>query len=157
MKSLFEVWNLNDLTGFPRFFIALLSNSFLFNALATGNFKVLKDALWHLILPCLAVGTIPLCITARMTRSSLLEVLGQDYIRTARAKGLVDKLVIQKHAMRNAWIPIVTIIGLEVGGLLSGAVLTETVFALPGVGTALVAISSRVTIRWYRVSPSWWR
>lgn len=139
VKSLFEVWNLNDLTGFPRFFIALLSNSFLFNALATGNFKVLKDALWHLILPCLAVGTIPLCITARMTRSSLLEVLGQDYIRTARAKGLVDKLVIQKHAMRNAWIPIVTIIGLEVGGLLSGAVLTETVFALPGVGTALVA------------------
>ena len=73
-----------------------------------------------------------------MTRSSLLEVLGLDYIRTARAKGLVASKVISKHAMRNAMIPIVTIIGIETGGLLSGAVLTETVFALPGVGTMLV-------------------
>jgi peptide/nickel transport system permease protein len=90
------------------------------------------------------VGTIPMATIARMTRSSLLEVLGQDYIRTARAKGLVYTLVIRKHALRNALIPIVTVIGLETGALLSGAVLTETVFTLPGMGTALVtAIQSR--------------
>jgi len=85
-----------------------------------------------------------MAVIARMTRSSLLEVLGLDYIRTARAKGLIERLVISKHAMRNAMIPIVTIIGIETGSLLSGAVLTETVFALPGVGTSLVnAILSR--------------
>jgi len=84
------------------------------------------------------VGTIPMSIIARMTRSSLLEVLGLEYVRTARAKGLVARKVISKHAMRNAMIPIVTIIGIETGSLLSGAVLTETVFALPGVGTMLV-------------------
>ncbi len=98
----------------------------------------------HLILPAIAVGTIPLAIIARMTRSSLLEVLGQDYIRTARAKGVIYRKVISSHAMRNAMVPIVTIIGLETGALLSGAVLTETVFNLPGVGTALVqAIHAR--------------
>ena len=93
----------------------------------------------HLILPAVAVGTIPMSIIARMTRSSLLEVIGLDYIRTARAKGLVESKVIRKHAFRNALIPIVTIIGIETGGLLSGAVLTETVFTLPGMGTAMVA------------------
>jgi peptide/nickel transport system permease protein len=107
--------------------------------LITGNFEVLRDALWHLILPCVAVGTIPLSIIARMTRSSLLEVLGLDYIRTARAKGLRERVVVLKHAFRNAMLPIVTVVGLSVGGLLSGAVLTETVFALPGVGTQLVS------------------
>jgi peptide/nickel transport system permease protein len=91
-----------------------------------------------LILPSVAVGTIPMAIIARMTRSSLLEVMGLEYVRTARAKGLIERLVISKHAMRNALIPIVTIIGIETGSLLSGAVLTETVFSLPGVGTSLV-------------------
>lgn len=110
-----------------------------FNALITGNFEILRDALWHLILPCVAVGTIPLSIIARMTRSSLLEVLGLDYVRTARAKGLRERVVVLKHAFRNALLPIVTVVGLSVGGLLSGAVLTETVFALPGVGTQLVS------------------
>lgn len=124
--------------------VALASHSVVFNALITGNFEVLRDALWHLILPCVAVGTIPLSIIARMTRSSLLEVFGLDYIRTARAKGLRERVVILKHAMRNALLPIVTVVGLSVGGLMSGAVLTETVFALPGVGTQLVsAILSR--------------
>jgi peptide/nickel transport system permease protein len=99
---------------------------------------MIKDALWHLILPSLAVGTIPLAVIARMTRSSLLEVLGQDYVRTARAKGLVERLVISKHALRNALIPIVTIIGLETSALLTGAVLTETVFVLPGMGSSMV-------------------
>jgi peptide/nickel transport system permease protein len=124
--------------------VTFCSNSVIFNALITGNFMVLRDALWHLILPCVAVGTIPLSIIARMTRSSLLEVLGQDYIRTARAKGLTERVVIYKHALRNAMLPIVTIVGLSIGGLLSGAPLTETVFSLPGMGTQLVtAILSR--------------
>jgi peptide/nickel transport system permease protein len=84
------------------------------------------------------VGTIPLSIVARMTRSSMLEVLGQDYVRTARAKGLRERVVVLKHALRNALLPVVTVVGLNFGGLLGGAVLTETVFALPGVGTQLV-------------------
>ncbi|HEX7434948.1 MAG TPA: ABC transporter permease [Anaerolineaceae bacterium] len=132
------VWHLQNLTGLPRLVINFLSNSVIINSLLTGNFSTLRDAFWHLLLPSLAVGTIPLATVARMTRSSLLDVLGQDYIRTARAKGLVENLVISKHALRNALIPIVTVIGLETGALLSGAVLTETVFALPGMGTALV-------------------
>ena len=105
----------------------------------TGDWKIFWDSLKHLILPAVAVGTIPMSIIARMTRSSLLEVIGLDYIRTARAKGLVERKVISKHAFRNALIPIVTIIGIETGRLLSGAVLTETVFTLPGLGTAMVA------------------
>jgi peptide/nickel transport system permease protein len=144
LTPLAQTWHLQNLTGISRLFINFLSNSVVLHSLLTGKFDVLRNALWHLILPCMAVGTIPLAIIARMTRSSLLEVLGQDYIRTARAKGLVAQLVIYKHALRNALIPIVTIIGLETGALLSGAVLTETVFALPGMGTALVnAIQSR--------------
>ena len=114
------------------------------HSLIVGNGDVLRDALWHLILPSVAVGTIPLAIIARLTRSSLLEVMHQDYIRTARAKGLRERSVIMRHALRSALVPIVTIIGLQVGGLLSGAVLTETVFALPGIGTQLVtAIEAR--------------
>lgn len=144
IPPLAETYNLQNLSGLWGAIITFASNTVTFNALITGNFEVLRDALWHLILPCVAVGTIPLSIIARMTRSSLLEVLGLDYIRTARAKGLIERAVIFKHAMRNAMLPIVTIIGLSFGGLLSGAVLTETVFALPGVGTQLVsAIFSR--------------
>lgn len=144
LPTLMETYKLTNLTGFSGAVVTFASNTVTFNALITGRFDVLRDALWHLILPCIAVGTIPLSIIARMTRSSLLEVLGLEYIRTARAKGLVERTVIFKHALRNAIIPIVTVIGLSVGGLLSGAVLTETVFALPGVGTALVsAILSR--------------
>jgi peptide/nickel transport system permease protein len=119
--------------------VTFASNTVTFNALITGNFKIFGDAVWHLILPCLAVGTIPLSIIARMTRSAMLEVLGLDYIRTARAKGLLERSVILKHALRNALLPIVTVVGLSFGSLLGGAVLTETVFALPGVGTQLVA------------------
>jgi peptide/nickel transport system permease protein len=138
LTPLATVWHLEDLTGISKFFISMISNSTILNGLLTLNFSLLKDAFWHLILPCFAVGTIPLSVIARMTRSSLLEVLGQDYIRTARAKGLIQRLVIQRHALRNSLIPIVTIIGLETSALLSGAVLTETVFALPGMGTAMV-------------------
>ncbi len=144
MSPLDQAWGLENLTGISKFLLSLLSNSVILHSIIIGRFDVLKDAIWHLILPAVAVGTIPLAIIARMTRSSLLEVLGQDYIRTARAKGVIERTVVAHHAMRNALIPIVTIIGLQTGYLLSGAVLTETVFSLPGVGTELLtAILSR--------------
>jgi peptide/nickel transport system permease protein len=104
------------------------------NALLSANWGLLRDALMHLILPSVALGTIPMALIARMARSSMLEVLGQDYIRTARAKGLIQRVVVMKHAFRNALLPLVTVIGLSLGGLLGGAVLTETVFNLSGVG-----------------------
>ena len=138
LPPLTDTFHLPPLTGAAYALVTLASNTVTFNALITGHFEVFRDALWHLILPCAAVGTIPLSITARMTRSSMLEVLGQDYVRTARAKGLRERVVVLKHALQNALLPIVTIVGLSFGGLLSGAVLTETVFALPGVGTQLV-------------------
>jgi len=141
-------WNLEDAHGFLKFIVTIMSNSAIINSLVTQNWTALKDALWHLILPSIAVGTISLCIIARITRSSLLDILGQDYIRTARAKGLVERLVVVKHAMRNALIPVVTIIGLSTAQLLAGAVLTETVFSLPGMGTAMV---SAITARDYPV------
>jgi len=110
----------------------------------TGHWEILADVLKHLILPAAAVGTIPMAIIARMTRSSMLDVLGLDYVRTARAKGLRVRQVIMRHALRNAMLPVVTVIGLSMGGLLSGAVLTETVFNLAGVGRTLYeSISAR--------------
>lgn len=96
------------------------------------------DACKHLILPAVVLGTIPLAVMSRMTRSSVLEVLGEDYVRTARAKGLAGFRVVYVHALRNALIPIVTVIGLLVGSLLTGAVLTETIFSWPGIGRWLV-------------------
>jgi peptide/nickel transport system permease protein len=114
--------------------VSFLSNLVILNALITGNWTALGDAVKHLILPAIALGTIPMSIIARMTRSSLLEVLGLDYIRTARAKGLREIWVIFRHAMANAMLPVVTVIGLSLGSLLSGAVLTETIFGLSGVG-----------------------
>jgi peptide/nickel transport system permease protein len=89
----------------------------------------------HLVMPAVALGTIPMAIIARMTRSSMVEVLSQDYVRTARAKGLVQRSVIWKHALRNAMLPVITVVGLSFGGLLSGAVLTESIFAWSGVGS----------------------
>lgn len=138
MLPLDQAWGLGNLSGISQFVINFLSNSVIFHSLVLGKWDITLDALRHLILPSLAVGTIPLAIIARLTRSSLLDVLGQEYVRTARAKGLRERVVLLRHAMRNAMIPIVTIVGLQVGSLLSGAVLTETVFALPGVGTQIV-------------------
>ena len=138
MAPLIKTWGIKDPGGVAGFLLAFISNSAILNGLLSGNYALTLDALKHLILPALAVGTISLAVVARMTRSALLEVLGQDYIRTARAKGLKYGLVIRKHALRNALIPIVTIIGIQTGGLLSGAVLTETIFSLPGVGSRLV-------------------
>ncbi|MCL0078240.1 ABC transporter permease [Dehalococcoidia bacterium] len=97
-----------------------------------------RGTIWHLILPAITLGAASAAIFARMTRSSMLEVLHQDFITTARAKGLRERIVIYKHALKNALIPVVTIIGLRFGTLLSGAVLTETVFAWPGVGRLMV-------------------
>ncbi|MCC6799056.1 MAG: ABC transporter permease [Anaerolineae bacterium] len=106
----------------------------LVDALLSGNMKGFKDALEHLVLPTITLATVSLAITARITRSAMLEVLNQDYIRTARAKGLKARNIVMSHAFRNALLPIVTIIGLSLGRLLSGAVLTETIFSWPGVG-----------------------
>jgi peptide/nickel transport system permease protein len=139
LVPLAKIWHLENLTGMSKFLLQLVSNSAILNGILTGNITLVRDALWHLILPAIAVGTISLAVIARMTRSSLLEVLGQDYVRTARAKGLIERLVISRHALRNAMIPIVTIIGIQIGGLLGGAILTETIFSLPGVGSAMVS------------------
>ncbi|MCL4487175.1 MAG: ABC transporter permease [Chloroflexi bacterium] len=138
MPPLDQAWHLQNLAPLPHFFLDLVSNSVVLHSVLIGEFGVTWDAIQHLILPSAALGTIPLAIIARLTRSSLLDVLGQDYVRTARAKGLRERMILMRHAMRNALIPIITIIGLQVGLLLSGAVLTETVFLLPGVGTQLV-------------------
>ena len=132
-----QVWGLTGLGGLPRTILDFVSNMYVVNALLTLNFGLLVDALRHLILPAVAVGTIPLAIVARMTRSSLLEVLGLDYVRTARAKGLKERSVVVRHGMRNALLPVVTVIGLSLGGFLSGAVLTETIFNLTGMGKTL--------------------
>lgn len=130
-------WELAKDTFGAKFF-EFISNFYIFNALITGNWTIFIDALRHMVLPALAVATIPMAVIARMTRSSLLDVLGRDYVRTARAKGVPDNKVVRRHALGNAMLPVVTILGLQMGALLSGAVLTETVFGLAGVGRMLV-------------------
>ena len=140
-----QVWGLKvPAQGFLAAAVEFISRLNILNAILTGNWSLLGDALKHLILPAMALGTIPMALIARMTRSSMLDVLDQDFIRTARAKGLRKNKVILKHAFRNALLPLVTVIGLELGGLLGGAVLTETVFSLSGMGRTLYdAITAR--------------
>lgn len=115
-----------------------ITGLYLIDTLITGNFRGFGSAFVHLILPSVALGMYSMAIIARMTRSSMLDTLGQDYIRTARAKGIVEGKVIGKHALRNALIPVITVIGLQLGSLLGGAVLTETVFSWPGIGSYTV-------------------
>ena len=103
------------------------------------GFAPFLSALKHIFLPSIVMGTIPLAVTARMTRSSMLEVLGEDYIRTAKAKGVSKFMVIFKHAFRNALVPIVTVLGLMFGSIITGAILTETIFSWPGIGKWIVA------------------
>jgi len=114
--------------------LEVITNFYILDAILTHNWIALKDALWHLIMPAVTLSSIPMAIVARMTRSSMLEVLRQDYIKTAKAKGLSRFTVTFKHALRNALIPVVTTIGLQFGVALGGAILTETIFAWPGVG-----------------------
>jgi peptide/nickel transport system permease protein len=143
VPSLVEVWNVPEDSAVYGL-VSFLSNLYIFNGVVTGNLALAGDAAKHLILPTIALGTIPLALIARITRSSLLDVLGLDYTRTARAKGLTERLVVFRHAFRNALLPIVTVVGLSLGALLGGAVLTETVFGLTGVGRTLYdAITSR--------------
>ena len=142
MLILLFAWQLGwfPISGRLDFAIELqrVSNFYVIDALVTRNWAALTDALRHLVLPAVTLSTVPLAIIARMTRSSLLEVLRQDYVRTARAKGLAERRVVLAHALRNASIPVITVIGLNVGSLLGGAILTETIFAWPGVGRLVV-------------------
>jgi dipeptide transport system permease protein len=126
-KRLSDDYFVDEVTGF-MLIDTLLSDE-------KGSFL---NALHHLILPTIVLGTVPLAVTARMTRSAMLEVLGEDYIRTARAKGLGVYRIVAIHALRNALVPVVTVIGLQVGTLMGGAILTESVFSWPGIGKWLV-------------------
>lgn len=111
-----------------------VTNYVLIDSLITGNIEAFLNGLEHLLLPGIALATIPMAIIARMTRSSMLDVLQEDYVRTAHAKGLAERVVLFRHALKNAFLPVITIIGLQLGALLSGAVLTETIFSWPGIG-----------------------
>jgi peptide/nickel transport system permease protein len=115
------------------------TNFYILDGIVTRNWEATWDAIQHLILPAIALGSIPLAIIARITRASVLDVQNEDYVRTARAKGISARTVDSRHVLRNAMLPISTIVGLQVGLLLSGAILTETVFAWPGIGTWLQA------------------
>jgi peptide/nickel transport system permease protein len=120
------------------------TNFYVLDGIITQNWQATWDAMKHLILPAIALGTIPLALIARVTRASVLDVQNEDYVRTARAKGISRVTVERRHVLRNAMLPVATVIGLQVGLLLSGAILTETVFAFPGIGTWIQdAISNR--------------
>ena len=119
------------------------SGFMLIDSWLSGEPGAFRSALSHLVLPAIVLGTIPLAVIARMTRSAMLEVLREDYVRTARAKGLSPARVVFVHALRNALVPVVTVIGLQVGSLLGGAVLTETLFAWPGIGKWIVDAIAR--------------
>lgn len=141
----YEVYGISVVPATFKFYVLeFIANHYVLNSIITADWVVLQDAVTHLILPSIALCTIPLAIIARMTRSSMLEIIGLDYIRTAKAKGLPQNMVVLKHAFRNALLPIVTIAGLQLAGILGGAVLTETIFGLPGIGLSLYeAITSR--------------
>lgn len=121
-----------------QFFMKPITGFMTVDAILHGNWAALGSALRSLILPSIVLGTIPLAVIARQTRSAMLEVMGEDYVRTAKAKGLPDSSVVGVHALRNALIPVVTTIGLQVGVLMGGAILTETIFSWPGIGRWLV-------------------
>jgi peptide/nickel transport system permease protein len=127
----------------PTTGITAITGLVLVDSLLTLNFAGFWDGLLHLIMPALALGTIPMAVIMRMTRSSMLEVMHEDYVRTARAKGVVPWRVVSKHALRNAMLPTITVIGLQVGLLMGGAIITETIFSWPGIG--LYAYNSIIT------------
>ena len=124
--------------------IPTVTHFYTIDSLLTGDARAFRDVLWHLVLPAITLSTITMAIVSRMSRSSMLEVLSSDYLTTARAKGLRESTIVARHALKNALIPVVTVIGLQLGALLSGAVLTETVFGRVGVGRYIVtAITAR--------------
>jgi peptide/nickel transport system permease protein len=128
----------------PSIALQSITNSYVLDSVLTGNLPALGSALHHLALPVVVLATIPTAFIARITRSSMLEVRAEEYVRTARAKGLRERVVIARHALKNAMLPVVTVIGLQTGILLSGAILTETIFAWPGMGRWIVnAIMAR--------------
>src|SRR5207344_3393072 len=136
-----ERWGLTPVSGridLIKYYFDPVTGFMVVDAWLSGQDGAVKDALHHLVLPAIVLGTIPLAVIARMTRSAMLEVLSEDYVRTARAKGLPVWRVIGLHALRNALIPVVTVIGLQVSALMAGAVLTETIFSWPGIGKWLV-------------------
>jgi peptide/nickel transport system permease protein len=119
----------------------LVTGLFLVDSLIAGNMEAFRSSLSHLVLPSIILGWFTLALVARITRSSMLEALSQDYVRTARAKGMQERMVLFKHALRNALIPLVTLVGLAFAGLMSGAIMTETIFAWPGIGRYAVEAS----------------
>src|SRR5690606_32536914 len=131
-EPFYEAWGLRENTV-----LEFLANIDLLNAVLIWRWDIFVDALQHLILPAVALATIPMAVIARMTRPSLLDVLGLDYVRTARAKGLRERVVIVRHALRNSLLPVVTVMGLSLGTLVGGAILTETIFNLTGMGKTL--------------------
>ena len=138
MSNTFHLTPVSGRVDLIKYYYPATTHFMLIDSLLSGQKGAFPDALRHLILPMIVLGTVPLAVIARMTRSAMLEVLEEDYVRTARAKGLTIRRVIGLHALRNALIPVVTVIGLQVGGLLAGAVLTETILSWPGVGKWLV-------------------
>ncbi|HET9024639.1 MAG TPA: ABC transporter permease subunit [Burkholderiaceae bacterium] len=126
-----------------KYYIEAVTGFLTIDSLLAGDKGAFRSTLSHLVLPMIVLGTVPLAIIARMTRSAMLEVLGEDYIRTARAKGLSGVRVIGMHAFRNALIPVVTVIGLQIGVLFTGAILTETIFSWPGVGKWMIEAINR--------------
>ncbi len=136
-----ERWGLTPVSGrldLIKYYFEPTTGFLLIDSLMSGQEGAFTSAVHHLVLPTIVLGTIPLAVIARITRSSMLEVLNEDYVRTARAKGLSPMRVIGLHALRNALIPVITSIGLQIGTLLAGAVLTETIFSWPGVGKWLI-------------------
>jgi dipeptide transport system permease protein len=139
-------WGLTPVSGridLIRFYFEPVTGFMLIDSWLSGQKGAFSSALSHLILPTIVLGTVPLATIARMTRSSMLEVLSEDYVRTARAKGLGTLRVIGLHALRNALIPVVTIVGIQIGTIMAGAVLTETIFSWPGVGKWLIEAIGR--------------
>jgi peptide/nickel transport system permease protein len=138
-EPFYEAWGWSSNAVFE-----FVGNMVIVNSILTLNGEVFVSSVRHMILPAIALATIPLAIIARMTRSSLLDVLGLDYVRTARAKGQRERLVVLRHGLRNAMLPVITVVGLSLGTLIGGAILTETIFNLSGVGKTLFdAIESR--------------